>query len=243
MQTPISLTKGSSAVDATSYASAAISPSPDRTILAALLTADSGNALNDSITCSGNGLTWTQTLIPTGGQRRIYVFRASSLTTTPTPGAVTFSNLVSAGSADGAAWIIVEIPATSIVTNDGVIQPEGAVASTTSLSIVLDNAIGQGNGTVGFFGGFDVDSVAAVNPIPGSGYVELDQRQQDIGTQNIGLNFIYRFDGNVTVDATYNADVDFARGWAAEIQSEIDWPAHRRAAIGASRAAQRAASW
>lgn len=212
------LTKGGSATDATSYATASITPSANRTILAGFSAVDAGAALNVTAALSGNGLTWTQVASAGNTSRKVYVFRASSVSA-PTTEALTFSSIVSAGNADGAGWIVVEINGTNIYPNDGIVQSNTGTNATASISITLGSAITGGNASGGFIMAFDPDA----NPLTitaGTGYTRFDQRQQNVGSETTVIAFLERLDGQTVVDATTEVDANGIRGVALEIARE-----------------------
>ena len=74
---PVSLTSGSSATDATSYATASITPTANKLVLLAVFNRVAAGTAN-APTATGCGLTWVQvaTSLGTTALRRLTLFRA-----------------------------------------------------------------------------------------------------------------------------------------------------------------------
>lgn len=141
------LTGDSSAVNATSYATASITPTAGGLVLAAF---DSSTAAPSPVepTASGCGLTWevVRTFVwdDTGTSRRLTLFKGTG--DTPTAGAVTFD--LGADTQLSARWSIVEyINADTTIVQD--VQDPSSVSAGTSVAPVLAAFADSSNVTYG----------------------------------------------------------------------------------------------
>ncbi len=111
--TPTALTSGSSTVDATSYATASITPAANQPIYAIVATLHGTSAAIP--TCTGNGLTWVQVAEQDLTPRRVTVFRAAGAA--PSAGAVTFD--CGGVTQLTAAWCVVQFADADVTGTNG----------------------------------------------------------------------------------------------------------------------------
>lgn len=222
MLTPVELTKGGSDTDAANYSTASITPNAGRTVLAAFLVYDAGALANVTPTASGCGLTWTRIASVGGGGNitRLHVFRASTGSSTPSSEAVTITGVVSSGNADGAAWYVIEIPGTTIVDTDGVLQSDTvAVAEDdfTSGGLVLGSSFRDSlSGSVFFMGAVD-NAGGTVNNTAGTGFTELGEVDQTAGGFTLTMSFMYAAGNVAQAVATTSSANDLLHGVMLEI--------------------------
>lgn len=218
---PQFLTNGGSDTDDSSYETGSISPSANKTIIAMIWAYDAGAALNAaaSMTCTGNGLTWT--FADGGGTttNRLAVFRASS-GSTPTPGTVTFGSVTSSGTADGAVWLIFEIDNVDISTNDGVVQALSVSTTNDTAEVTLAAFSSVNNGTVGVWGAYD-NAGGILTFTEGTGFANKTAQSQAAGGDTIANFYEYRQDNDTSVDVSVSAANDRLVGVAMEIKSNI----------------------
>lgn len=156
------LTGDSSTADATSFATASVSPGSNRAIYAAVL--GSSSAGDTTPTCTGNGLTWVaekSVLVSATSNRRLTVFR--SMGASPTTGAITFS--WGATTQLSACWAVIECSNanTSGTNASGATRQStsNTVAAGTSLTGTL-TALDHANNVHLYFVGLSVGT--AVTP-------------------------------------------------------------------------------
>jgi hypothetical protein len=140
LPTPTLLTQGNTTTDATSFATASVSPVANRVVFAAV-----ASCVNAAVpTCSGNGLTWEQVgtcVISTF--RRLTVFRA--IGASPSSGAITFSF---GSSQTSACWNVIQFADASTAGTNGsgaVVQvvpldTQGAATTRTNTLAALEHA-------------------------------------------------------------------------------------------------------
>lgn len=218
---PQFLTNGGSDTDADTYATGSISPSANKLIIACIWAYDAGAALNPAadFTCSGNGLTWTFADGHGTTSNRFAVFRASSASA-PSAEAVTFANLNSSGTSDGAVWLVFEIDNVDIGTTDGVVQAVSGGGTADTLEVTLAAFASANNGTVGVFGSYD-NAGGVLSFTEGTGFAHKTQQSQAAGGDTIANFYEYRQDNDTTVDVSVSAANDRLVGVAMEIKSNI----------------------
>ena len=222
--TQATLTSGSSNSDATSYATASITPSADRLILAAVI--NSKTTSPDTPTCSGNGLTWVQVAtrdyqLIASPARRITVFRA--LDSAPSAGAITFD--FGGATQTSAAWSVMEFNG---VAQGGTSGSEAVVQSAvnradtgTSLTVTLAAFGNALNATYGAFG----NASGADACTPGTGFTEI----HDFDAGEVGrMCSEWRNDNDTTVDASKGGLSTQWGGIAVEIKARIGLPGRRQ---------------
>lgn len=218
---PTLLTNGGSDTDASSYDTASISPSANKTLIAAIWAYDAGSALSaaGNMTASGNGLTWT--FVDGAGTvvNRLAVFRASS-GSTPTPGAITFGTVTSSGTADGAVWVVFEIDNVDISTTDGVVQSIAGSTTADTNELTLAAFASANNGTVGVWGAYD-NAGGALAFTEGTGFALKSEQNQTAGGDTLRNVYEYQQGNDTTVDISVSAANDRLVGVAMEIKSNI----------------------
>jgi hypothetical protein len=185
------VTSGTDNANQTSYTTASIQPTGDRTLLAAVYIANSLGIDPVTPTLSGNGLTWTLVDTAIGGdagdsRERITVFRASG--SSPTSGVLTID--CGAQTQDAAGWSVHEFEGTDTTTDNGVVQANsghGDVVNT--FTVTLSPFADSMNPTFGAFcRDTNVNSIAA-----GSGFEEI-------------VNFENLYSGQMMVELKYTSD-------------------------------------
>lgn len=206
------LTTSSSGTAATSYATASISPSGNKLVLA-WVSSRIAAGTPAAPTLSGNGLTWVQvaTVQFSGTTTRLTLFRA--MAASPTSGAVTID--FSGVTQDTASWSISEFGNvnTSGTNGSGAVNQSAtnSTAGATSLTVTLASA----SPTYSIAGGFATINGGTITPE--AGFTELGE---DIAN-TIDVESEWKFDNSgqdTTVSASWAGSVA-AGGIALEIVS------------------------
>ena len=203
------VTSGNNA-DQNSYTTASITPPANQLILAWIENSDATGTGVDTVSLSGNGLTWVNIGTVVRGIRRLTLFRAMGAS--PTAGAVT----ISAGAdTNGCAWSIVAfdgVETSGTNGSDAVVQAltnNGGAA--TSGSVTLAAFASVNNATAGGF-----IHVANEGSTPGTGFTEIGDTQ--LSTPVVGLATEYRADNDTSVDMSWTTSSAWA-GIAVEIKA------------------------
>lgn len=227
------LTTNGSNTDASSYATASITPSADKLILAWVYSIAS--AAPNTPTASGNGLTWVQVATTSDniGNRRITLFRAMGAS--PSSGAVTFD--FGGQTQIGCAWSVVEYDNVDTSGSNGsgaIVQAvaDGSGANATSFSITLSSFGSTLNATAG---GFGIPLNTSGQPSVGSGFTSTGQRNQD--NPNLAIASEFREDNDTSVDMSSGASsvpwaaiaVELKRSTDQKVQQTITGKANIRA--------------
>lgn len=210
-----SLTNSQSTTDATSYATASITPTANRLVLAAIVHRKSA-ATATTPTLSGNGLTWVQVAtVPFNttatSLQRLTLFRA--LGASPSAGAATFD--FGGVTQQHAEWSIVEFGGVNTGGTNGssaVAQSATNVSDTndTSASVTLAAFANAGNATYGVI----ATSIGTANNVtPGSGFTEITEQNiaEGAGVSST-LESEYQLANDTSVDWTMGAGK-----WAAVV--------------------------
>lgn len=202
------LTGGQSATDATSYATASISPSANKLVLVTVFS-EAGTASAPTVT--GASMTWTQIDTQAQSGRRVTVFR--SLNASPGSGALTID--FGANTQDNIMWTVEEFTGMDITGTNGsgaIVQvTKNTVSGGTALTVTLAAFSNVNNATYGAFGiGVSTTSTA------GSGFSK-------VGDQGVGNNRMtteFKDTNDTSVDITW-ADIatDDSGGIAIEIKA------------------------
>lgn len=199
--------------DATSYATASVTPTANRLVLIAVM----GSTLGSSAapTLSGNGLTYVEVASQHLGDagNRLSVFRAMGAS--PSAGAITidFAGVTQLR----CHWSVVEFSDVDTGGSngaDGVRQSATAVgANVSSLEVTLAAFGNSANATYGAFGWNELTISAFV----GAGFTQLHwigpaEQPRYIFTE-------WRADNDTSVDMSWNALVDNSAGIALELKS------------------------
>lgn len=199
--TPVTLTKGGSAVGASSYATASVSVVSGRYYIIGFASRTGITADPTAPTATGAGLTISveKSVVydnTSSSRRRLTVFKA--LCSSTTSGAITFDE--SSQAQTNAEWIVLEIPS-GFNTTGTVVQSvsnfDGS-ASVSSLTVTLAAFGSANNATMGFFADGDAATWTA-----GSGFTFTDSSKVNTNT---GLFTEFRADNDTTVDATYSTN-------------------------------------
>lgn len=207
------LTSGSDTTDTTSYATASISPSSNKLILAVVFNFKSGTAEVPAL--SGNGLTWVNVaniLSGAGTTRRLSVFRA--LGSSPSSGVITID--FSGNTQLGVVWAVSEFDNVDTSGTDGsgaIVQSvtDDAVSQASPYSVTLASFGNVNNATFGAFGKANTQVSS-----PGSGFSEIFD--EALSTPDGRLVTEWKNSNDTSVDITYVASVDLA-GIAVEIKN------------------------
>ena len=127
--TPTLLTGGGSTTDATSFATASISPAADQPIYAAVIS--QATSVNTP-TATGNGLTWVA--VATGApnaSRKLTVFRSAGAS--PSAGAITFD--FAGQTQSSAQWAVIQFASADITGTNGSGATVQAPAATTGTGV------------------------------------------------------------------------------------------------------------
>ena len=210
------LTSGGTTVDATSFATASITPSANKLVLAAVFAAKTGGSVTPTL--SGNGLTWVQVGTDTvsTGVYRTTVFRAMGAS--PSAGAVTID--FGADTQVRCGWIISEFTNinTSGTNGSGAIVQSVTNTTTTGNSLIVTlAAFGDANNAT--FGGFGIVSDTPTTVTPGTGFTEI--AELNIGADDQFIQTEWRNNNDTTVDASWDGvgGTPGAIGIAVEIKN------------------------
>lgn len=199
IDTPTVLDDGSDTTDASSYATPSISPTGSALVLAFVVNGRTDGTSSKPTGLSGNGLTWVEILTGTTPNGNVTGTLYRAMGASPSSGAVTISF---SGTQHNCAWHVIQ--ATNVDTSGtngsgAVVQAQTETPDTDQTpEIILNNAIGSGNASLGFF----VANSTSATWAPGSGYTRL-------GTDNAitspTLESLVEYDvtGTTTVNADY----------------------------------------
>lgn len=186
------LTTGSSTTNASSYATASITPAANRLVLLATLVSV-GASPTPTITVTGNGLTWVQVDTTVAAARTVVVFRAMGAS--PTAGAVTIAGT----SLTSCLWSIVQFDGvdTSGTNGSGAIAQSfnSKPANTNNLSEAFPTTPAAGNG--GFAG---VGNAVQELPVGGAGWTTQNTSQS---APTSGLAGLHAASSPAAVTATW----------------------------------------
>lgn len=207
-------------VDASSFATASITPTANKLILAWVYSI-AATAPNVA-TATGNGLTYVQidSQLDTDSVRRITLFRAMG--SSPSSGAITFD--FAGQTQTGCAWSVVEYDGTDISGTNGsgaiVQSAKNSSTAATSLTVTLAAFSSTNNGTAG---GFGIPLNTAGQPAAGSGFAATGQVNQ--ASPNLSIGSEFRNDNDTTVNMTSGAASIPWVGIAVEIKAGIAFDA------------------
>lgn len=206
------LTADDSETDATSYATASITPTANTTLIAFIASkVSSGSPTLSSVT--GNGLTWTEVrTVNSSTVRGLSVYRASGAS--PSAGAVTFD--FGAQTQLGANWGVIQVDGTSTVTTDGVVQSSTGSDSADTLTVTLGAFAFSGNHTLGVFMSIDTAG-GALNNSEGAGFTMLAENSGLVGGETFRSGVEYKTGSDTSVDMDAIAANDRLFGVAMEI--------------------------
>ncbi len=189
------LTTNGNNADATSYATASVSPTASRLILAWFASSHATVAPNIP-TATGNGLTWVVVATRVQGTRRMTLFRSMSLG--PTSGAITFD--LAGQTADGAQWSVAEFSGINTTGSNGsgaiTHKAVNSTSGATSLMATLSTFADTDDATAGAF-------FHAVNETTnvGSGFTSIGSIAQ--ATPGASLRSEFLASNDTTVDASW----------------------------------------
>lgn len=212
------LTQSTSTTNATSFATASVTPTSNALVLLATVATRNSTACadNDVVSVTGNGLTWaninrqcfSSAVLPV---QTVEIWR--TLGASPSSGAVTFD--FSGNTQINASWAVIECTGvdTSGTNGSGAVV-QNAINLTepgTSLTVTLGAFGDAGNATLGAFGNSTNQAIT-----PGTGFTELAEQQNSEGQT---LQVQWRNDNDTSVDASWSS-VD-AGGVAIEIKAAV----------------------
>lgn len=210
------LTTSGDSVDATSFATAAVTPKANHLILAWVYTIAATTPTTP--TASGNGLTWVEvaTVLDSDSLRRLTLFRA--LGTAPTAGSLTFD--FASQTQTGCVWSVAEFSGVDTGGTNGssaIVQydTEASVGTVSSLTATLAAFTSTSNATAGGFG-YPLNNG---NGTSGTGFAELGERFQ--GGPNQAIYTEFRGDTDTTVDISIGASSVPIVGIAVEIKTAL----------------------
>jgi len=207
MTTPVLLTAGSSTTDATSYTTAAVAPTANRTVLIGVLGMSFSTTTITAPTITSpatfdiiDATNGDNQFDATGtNQGSLFVFRYQSATPFSSS-AITID--FGALTVDACAWVVIEIPNVITGTNGAgsIIQSaKAAPGAATSVTATLGAFTDASYGTVGFFAKENNNAATA-----GTGFTILTGAEAtftDVG--NGGIHFEYLAGNDTTVDASW----------------------------------------
>ena len=226
-------TNNASQTDATSYATASVTPSANKLQLLAVATRH-GSATPNTPTASGNSLTWVAIgnshFDTSGSQRKITLFRAMG--SSPTSGAITID--YAGQTQTGQVWALIEVTGmdTSGTNGSGAIVQSKTNQNTTgtvnTLTITFDSSISStDNGVFACFGIGD----GTLTFSPGSGFTELTDQAHG-AEANIAMTTMYDAAGaDTTADTTMSGNSEVG-GVAVEIKIAATASVKQLAALG-----------
>lgn len=210
------LDQNTSTTNATSYATASVTPTANALVLLATVATRNSTVCsdNDVTSVTGNGLTWvninrqcfSSAVLPV---QTVELWR--TLGASPSTGAITFD--FSGTTQLNASWAVIECAGVDTTgTNGSGAIVQHAINLTepgTSLTVTLGAFGDAGNATLGAFGNATNQAVT-----PGTGFTELAEQQNSEGQT---LQVQWRNNNDTSVDASFSS-VD-AGGVAIEIKA------------------------
>lgn len=186
---PAILTASGSATDASSYATASVTPTANALILASVFNIAVGPA---TPTASGNGLTWVAVAsVAVVNNARTTLFRAMGAS--PTAGAITFD--FGGQTQQNAHWTVTEVTGVDQSGTNGsgaVVQSATASGTSAAPSVTLAAFARAANGTYGVIGVNATDAIT-----PGTGFTELSDTAL---VESNNIEDEWRVDNDTTVD-------------------------------------------
>lgn len=202
------LTNNGSDTDAADYTTASVSPTAGRLVLAAVHVYDAGASVSGVPTCSGCGLTWTRISSEGSTSNRLTAFRAYADPGLVTSGAVTFSGVVSSGTADGAQWIVVEVSGINTgAANNAVVQAAGTTTVNDSINVNLSAFANTANGTIGVVSAYD-SAGGVLDITEGSGFSPSGELSTTAGGDTLRMVVEWKTTNDTGVNATVSAAND-----------------------------------
>lgn len=214
------LTTDGTDVDATSFTTASISPSANKLVLVAVMSAFAGGPTTPTV--SGAGMTWTQVATDTVANTRLTIFRA--LDASPGSGALTID--FGAESEQRIAWSISEFDGIDTGGTNGA----NAIVQTASNTIVYTVASTGITVTLAAFGKASnatfgvVGMRAGGNPAitEGTGFTELGEATT--GAELGRIETQWRNDNDTSVDWTWASTLSDIVGIAIELNEFTSSP-------------------
>lgn len=207
--------------DASDYTTASWTPTAGKTYIAAVLVYDADAAASAAVTCTGNGITWNVLASNGGNTVRLTTWRGVA-TSSASAGTLTFGSVVSSGTADGAAWGIVEL--SGVRTSSNIVQTGEAAGASDSISVTLSAFAKSTNATGAWVSSYDNASTTGPAITAGSGFSIVTglNAGQAAGGDGLRLAFEFKDTNDTGVDATAVAANDAMRMHAYEINEGID---------------------
>lgn len=203
--------------DATSYATASITPGADKLVLAWVYSIAATTP--NTPTASGNSLTWVEidNQLDKDSLRRLTLFRAMG--SSPSSGAVTFD--FGGQTQTGCGWSVIEYTGMDTTGTNGsgaIVQSakNASVGTATSLTVTLAAFSSTNNATAGGFG-FPLNTAGLPNA--GSGFTRTGQRNQ--ASPNLSIGSEFRSDNDTTVDMDSSSSSIPWVGIAVEIKEAV----------------------
>jgi hypothetical protein len=209
--------------DASSYATASITPGAYNLIKATFVSRTNISADPNQPTLTGCGLTWSviqTTVFDTGGTSRRRVTTFGAMGSSPSTGALTFD--CGGQTQTSAMWTVDEsviLNTTSTTYTDAIVQSnknQDTTAGVATLTVTLGATPSADNITYGVFGLSGVTGSAT----PGSGFTELVDRTNTGGENGVAIYSEWKFGADATVDFTTAGNTEIG-GIAIEIDTEI----------------------
>jgi hypothetical protein len=202
-----SLTGSGSGANATSYATASITPTANRLILAAVCSSGANTLFAPTLT--GNGLTWVHIAGTESGDSnsdvRVDVFRAMGAS--PSAGAVTID--YAGVTMSRCNWSIIETPDIDTAGTNGsgaIVQSKTAAATTgTAGTADFDAAFGDGTNNATYSAIGNRNSAEAITPE--AGFTEL----HDVGNESQMLETMWRLGEDQTPAPTWTTSARWAQ--------------------------------
>lgn len=241
----------SNTANQTNYTTASISPTPNSLLVAAVAWGDNPANLVQP-TCSGCGLTWeavqaVQTgTTGTAAEVALQIFAAYADPAVLSNGTVTFTGLVSSGTADGAIWSIYQIEryryggsgvlsitninSNSVTADTMNINSGTAVLDSQSLVMSIICTINDGSSTA---------PTISTHP---TGWTALTNAAVSLGTEGLRLGAAYNTASDVTADWAVSSTNDREMGVLFEVPFQVGATLERRAVVR-DQAVHRASRW
>lgn len=240
--------KSGTDTDAASYTTASITPVKgySRLVFAAVLVYDAGGACQTPTCSHAGGLSFTRIGDAQGISTLMLTCFFAVVTDAAVAagaGAVTFNNVVSAGTADGALWIIFDWEEADTIVQA---NPNAAGNTTTADSLALPSlaAVRDVNSGVGAFMTAYDNAGGALTPGWDAGWngsAEIGSTNVVAGGDRLLMWFLYRTDGgDLTPSGTVSAANDQMIGEAFEIGRLVN---RTDALVTPGAAIERAGSW
>jgi hypothetical protein len=235
------LDEGSTDTDAQDYTNvtASISPTAGRLVLAMFQVLElGGEVAQDPTSVTGCGLTWERVETVGTSQNRQTVWRAYADPGSVTSGSLSVNDVVASGTADGIAWMVVEMDAADASVSNGansIVQTAEENINADSATATLAAFSHASNYTIAFFACYDNAGAGSMTASGGSGFTTLGTgARKTYGGDDTIVMFQYKTSPDTGVDCSASSANDRIQLLAMELKtSQVQTPAVLAATVAA----------